>query len=381
MPRSEVRMQLNCWREGLAGLDAHQKLLYWVVASEKTVNHAGVGIIRIEWWADNASLTDAETRKALDGLADSGHVHLDWDTHEVLVRTLIRHDKVAEQPYMLKSAIASALATESRRLRWVLAQELRKLPPKPADGTSKAGRKIVYPDPHAAADLLDPPGSEPPPGIGPKPFRDPSETHSDGIGNPGSPKPFRDPLEREGGRGGGGGGGKSLSVGGSDLSATSADVRESLGFDEFWQRYPRKEKRQDAERAWRTHVVKRRVYQRTVYDALEAHVRHWRSRYGDDTQYVPLAPTWLRGERWNDELDAALSVVPDIPALDSVDEYLDNAAGQDAARVLGIAYVPDPQPPSDRTPPRDWEREAARRWITHHADALRERLEQLKDTG
>jgi hypothetical protein len=155
---------------------------------------------------------------------------------------------------------------------------------------------------------------------------------------------------------------------------------EAPGFAEFWQRYPRKEKRQDAERAWKTHVIRRRVYQRALFDALDAHIRHWRDRYGDDTQYVPLAPTWLRNERWTDELPGHPAAAQEVN-LHTVDDYLDHAAGTEAARLLGVAYLPDPQPPSDQTAPREWEREAARRWITHHAAALRERLAQLKDTG
>jgi hypothetical protein len=165
-----------------------------------------------------------------------------------------------------------------------------------------------------------------------------------------------------------------------DMSADTADVHEAPGFAEFWQRYPRKEKRQDAERAWKTHVIRRRVYQRALFDALDAHIRHWRDRYGDDTQYVPLAPTWLRNERWTDELPGHPAAAQEVN-LHTVDDYLDHAAGTEAARLLGVAYLPDPQPPSDQTAPREWEREAARRWITHHAAALRERLAQLKDTG
>lgn len=164
-------------------------------------------------------------------------------------------------------------------------------------------------------------------------------------------------------------------------TADAADVPDApIGFDEFWQRYPRKEKRADAARAWRAVVIKGRVHQRSVFAALDAHVRHWRDTHGDNTQYIPLAPTWIRGERWTDELPGHLTAVPDID-LRTVDDYLDHAAGTEAARLLGVAYLPDPQPPSDQTAPREWEREAARRWITHHADDLRARLDELQETG
>jgi hypothetical protein len=210
MPRSEVRMQIDCWREGLDGLDAHQKLMYWVVTSEPTINHAGVGAVRFTRWARNASLTEAEASKALEVLGETNHIIIDWDSEEVLVRTLIRHDKVAEQPYVLKSAIASALAVKSPKLREVLAQELRRLPPRRPDGVSRAGKPVVYPDPHAAADVLDPPGQRPLQEPLSKPFRDPSERVSEGSPNPSEKKAF-ETLRK--GKGEGEGEGEGVPVG------------------------------------------------------------------------------------------------------------------------------------------------------------------------
>ena len=180
MARSEARLQIDLWREGLDGLGAHAKLMYCVLLTEPTLNHAGVGAVRESRWARNASLTAAEAGKALEELTDTGHVVIDEDTEELLVRTLIRRDGVADQPYVLKGALKAALAAKSPHIRWVLAQELRKLPPKRPDGMSKAGKKVVYPDPHAAADVLAPPGSQPPPDTHPRATRHPSETLFEG---------------------------------------------------------------------------------------------------------------------------------------------------------------------------------------------------------
>lgn len=204
MARSEARLQFGIWRGGLDGLGAHAKLMYCVLLTEPSLNHCGVGVVRLERWAKDASLTIADTEKAIQELAAGGWVLVDDDSGEVFVRTLIRNDGIAAQPYVLKGALREAMKTESKAIRLCLASELRKLPPKQPDGTSKRGGRVVYPDPYATADLLDPPR---PPQASKKGSEtlfdvDPSERVSGGS---------RNHPEREGG--GGGGGGTSSSVG------------------------------------------------------------------------------------------------------------------------------------------------------------------------
>lgn len=211
MARSEARLQFNIWRGGLDGLSPNAKLLYVVLLTEPTINHAGVGAMRVALWARNASLTVAETQKALDELVDGTYLLMDDETEEVFVRTMIRNDGVWKQPYVLKGALQEALLTTSESLRRALAGELRKLPPKKPDGVSKAGKPVIYPDPHAAADLLDPKDSPPPVR---KPSPDPSERVSEGS---------QDGSKTLGGRGRGRGRGISSSVGTS--VAERADAR------------------------------------------------------------------------------------------------------------------------------------------------------------
>lgn len=214
MARSEARLKIGCWRTGLGGLSAHAKIMYCVLLTEPTLNHAGVGRTCLALWADNASLTMGEAEKALRELCDGRWVLLDETTHEVFVRTLIRNDGGADQPYVLKGALKQALATDSPSIRRALADELRRLPPRPPDGLSKVGRKITYPDPHATADLLDPPNT-------PRPTREAPETLSEGAGH------SQKGLETQGGRGRGRGGGISSSVGGSVSSSSSrADAQD-----------------------------------------------------------------------------------------------------------------------------------------------------------
>lgn len=193
MARSEARLQFGCWRSGLAGLNAHEKLLYCVLLTEPTLNHCGVGAVRLTRWAKDASLSMRETEKALAGLCEGEWVLVDDDTEELFVRSLIRNDGVANQPYVLKGALREAVLTSSPRIRVALAAELRKLPPRQEDGVSKAGKPVTYPDPHATADVLDPPGS-------PKPTRKAPETLFESL------EKGSETLHGGGGGGGDGGG-------------------------------------------------------------------------------------------------------------------------------------------------------------------------------
>jgi hypothetical protein len=194
MARSEARLQFGLWRTGLDGHTSHAKLVYAVLLTEPTINQCGVGAVRTSRWARDASLTIVETDKALRELIAGDKILIDEDTEEVFVRTLIRNDGVAKQPYVLKGALREALQTTSPSIRRSLARELRKLPPKQPDGVSKTGAKVVYPDPHATADRLDPPPS-------PKPTQKAPETLFD------SPQKGSETLH-----GGGGGGGTSSYV-------------------------------------------------------------------------------------------------------------------------------------------------------------------------
>jgi hypothetical protein len=201
------------WRTGLDGYSAHAKLLYAVLLTEPTLNHCGVGAVRLSRWAKDASLTIAETEKALAELCDGNpimaKVVVDDDTDEVFVRTLIRNDGVASQPYVLKGALREAVHAQSPLVRWVLAAELRKLPPRPPDGLATNGRKVVYPDPHATADVLAPDGSPPPEGA----VDGDGEAENTLFGRKGFERVSSDSsTESERLRGGGGGGGISQSV-------------------------------------------------------------------------------------------------------------------------------------------------------------------------
>lgn len=163
MARSEARLQFSIWRTGLDGVSAHAKLLYAVLLTEPTVNHCGVGIIRLPRWAAGASLTIVQTRAALEELMAGTQVVVDEDTDEIFVRNLIHDDRVTRQPYVLKAALKEAKLVVSAVIRRSLAAELRKLPPRGPDKESKRGTRVTYADPHATAAEIDSPAPADPP--------------------------------------------------------------------------------------------------------------------------------------------------------------------------------------------------------------------------
>lgn len=74
---------------------------------------------------------------------------------------------------------------------------------------------------------------------------------------------------------------------------------ETPGFAAFWARYPRHEAKQDAIKAW--HQVKADGQEAMLIDEVVCRVRNDEQWQRDGGRYIPLAATWLRGRRWEDE--------------------------------------------------------------------------------
>lgn len=368
MARSEARLQFGIWQDGLAGASPHAKLLYCVLLTEPTLNHCGIGRLCPPLWATNAGLSTDETAKALAELCDGMWVLTDETTYEVFVRTLIRNDGVSEQPYMLKGALKEALQTRSRRLREALAAELRRLPPRRPDGVSKAGKPVIYPDPHATADLLDPP-------VKPRPSQDPPETLFDGAENP---------PETPRGRGGGRGGGISSSPELNSVGAHSARPAPKRGTripDDFAQTRVTPEMVSWARKEF-PHVDGR-----TETEAFVDHFRAAPGQKGVKADWEATWRNWIRRAAQQPHRAAPPRHLAPVPASLPADPdaaftaLRERADARAASRLIGLAYLPTPQPPRDDTPARQWERAEALRFIDQHADAIRAAIAEHGDAA
>lgn len=89
--------------------------------------------------------------------------------------------------------------------------------------------------------------------------------------------------------------------------------RAEISFDDFWREYPRKQARKDALKAWqRIETSEHPKILRAIAQAKRSD--QW---LRDNGQYIPMPATYLRGERWTDELEIA--VAPTTPAGQVID--------------------------------------------------------------
>lgn len=107
-----------------------------------------------------------------------------------------------------------------------------------------------------------------------------------------------------------------------------------IGFDEFWCVYPRREAKKDAMKAWKQ--IRSDLYP-LIINAAAAWRREWARR---EQNFLPLPATWLRGERWEDELPRTeythQSQTPVAPNAPYVRPELSEAAKALIARQKGM---------------------------------------------
>ena len=84
------------------------------------------------------------------------------------------------------------------------------------------------------------------------------------------------------------------------LVADTDTQQDTVTFEDFWLLYPRREAKKDAFKAWSKLTF---AQQMAACTALV----DWRKIFMDrEPQFIPLAATWIRGERWEDELPQAV---------------------------------------------------------------------------
>lgn len=81
-----------------------------------------------------------------------------------------------------------------------------------------------------------------------------------------------------------------------------------MTFEDFWKLYPRKVAKAEAMKAWAKVKEEDRI---KAIEALPNHSRLWEDR---DKQFIPHAATWIRGMRWEDEIDVVQKPKPVVQA-------------------------------------------------------------------
>jgi hypothetical protein len=82
------------------------------------------------------------------------------------------------------------------------------------------------------------------------------------------------------------------------------------GFDNFYQKYPNKVGRLEAERAWKKIKPMNEEVARTITRAIQDQVRSGHFKGADGKLYEPHPATWLNKGRWMDEIKSKIDDEP-----------------------------------------------------------------------
>jgi len=78
-------------------------------------------------------------------------------------------------------------------------------------------------------------------------------------------------------------------------------------FSIFWESYPRKQDKGHAEKAWKKINPDKELSEKICAAICEQNRTKWNQT---EKKFIPLASTWLNGQRWEDEIEQAQSPQP-----------------------------------------------------------------------
>lgn len=140
MARTEARVFVSAWEKGSDFRDLKRRAqgTYFFLLSNPDLSHAGTLPLRLSRWsATAAEQTIEDLEQDLAELEASRFIVVDKVTEEVLVRSLIRRDKVAMNPGLFQAAVQQIALVESTRIRAVILGELRRLEASPQEVNGK----------------------------------------------------------------------------------------------------------------------------------------------------------------------------------------------------------------------------------------------------
>jgi hypothetical protein len=129
MARSEGRVSANIWDDrDYCALSFGAQWVYEFLLSQRDLAHDGVIPLRERRWSQHArGMTLDVMMASVAELEHARYVVIDRDSEELLVRTLIRNDKIYRQPNVLRAAADHLALVTSETIRAALADELAKV--------------------------------------------------------------------------------------------------------------------------------------------------------------------------------------------------------------------------------------------------------------
>ena len=106
--------------------------------------------------------------------------------------------------------------------------------------------------------------------------------------------------------------------------ATPAVVADD-GFDAFWQAYPNKKAKLDAQRAWKKLRPNAPLQTRILADVAQRRLHHKEWLRG----FIPYPATYLNGHRWEDDITPPDATASPFGARDSVSAMREMGAFDD----------------------------------------------------
>lgn len=307
MARNHGRILSAAWAPGsdLRTLDRAHQGMYFFLLSQPNLNHAGLLPLTLRKWAACAAGdTPASVEAALRHLAERRYVVIDWDTEELLVRTLVRNDGIWKQPKVMLAMVAAAGEIESLTLRRALLNELDRLPlhelsAEPGLRGGPSVREQVADCVEAVRALVGEPEEDA--------FAEPSEpvsdTHTDTL--PDTPgEGYREPSTRAHARIPAPAPAPALFPSPADAAddehppKTTPGKPDPLeGFDEFWHHFPKKVGKDAAKRAY-AKALKAGAKPREIADGAMTYAMD--CRLVEDPHFIKHPSGWLNDGRWAD---------------------------------------------------------------------------------
>lgn len=105
------------------------------------------------------------------------------------------------------------------------------------------------------------------------------------------------------------------------------DVDKELAFEEFWREYPRKQGKKDAQKAFNKLKLNKELFEKIISALkIQKNNKEWIKENG---KYIPLPATWIRGERWEDEITQT------IPNSQIAENYLSTLYQRENRNLIG----------------------------------------------
>lgn len=129
MARSEARLLTDIWEDrDFLALTSDAQRLFMFLISQPDLAHSGVIALRERRWSRKAAdLTLAGIEKALTDLAAARFLVVDWDSEEILIRSLIRRDRIFKQPNVMRAAVDNVPLIESQAILRALSIEMERI--------------------------------------------------------------------------------------------------------------------------------------------------------------------------------------------------------------------------------------------------------------